>query len=300
MAADIRRQWRGKDTRSKAQELIDEGRQLALHNLSEFGSWPAELEHSPEKQQALFDMLEEFADKETPFYNPDEEVVDDVIEAALTETGLAHELDRPATCVSFVSCLECYVHTRLQYRWFLVEPVGSDDAPRITINSLIIPGDRTKEGTLVKGVSTLWFEIIKMLRDDPGSVSRIDCWKWEELLAGAYKHAGRDTVILTPKRGDGGVDVIVKWNDSACLRFLLLDQMKAYNPGHLIGIDTIREMKGVLLEHPEASKLMISTTSGFTSGAVKAARALSPRLELRPRDELLTWLASVAVEKQVQ
>ena len=35
------------------------------------------------------------------------------------------------------------------------EPPFSDDAPRITVHSLIVPGDKTNEGILVKGVSAL-------------------------------------------------------------------------------------------------------------------------------------------------
>ena len=172
----------------------------------------------------------------------------------------------------------------------------SNEAPRITVKALIIPGDKTKEGTLVKGVSALWFEIMRMIEADPDSIHQIDCWKWEELLAGAYKQDGWETVVLTPKRGDHGIDVIAEQKDWGKLRFLLLDQMKAYKPGHLIGPDEIREMKGVLLDHPEASKGLITTTADFTPGALEAAANLAPRLELRPREKLVEWLASVAVE----
>jgi hypothetical protein len=168
--------------------------------------------------------------------------------------------------------------------------------PRIILKTLVIAGDKTKEGTLVKGVTALWFEVIRLVENDPDSIHRIDCWKWEEILAGAYKLEGRDKVILTPKKGDKGIDVIVEWQDKSQLRFLLLDQMKAYKPRHLIGPDEIREMKGVLLDHPEASKALITTTADFTPGAFEAAAHLAPRLELRPRDRLLTWLVSVAVD----
>ena len=173
----------------------------------------------------------------------------------------------------------------------------SDAAPRIIVKALIIPGDRTKEGTLVKGVSALWFAMMRTIQADPDSIHQIGCWNWEELLAGAYKQDGWETVVLTPKRGDHGIDVIAKRKGFGQLRFLLLDQMKAYKPSHLIGPDEIREMKGVLLDHPEASKGLITTTADFTPGAIEAAANLAPRLELRPRDKLVEWLASVAVEE---
>jgi restriction system protein len=177
------------------------------------------------------------------------------------------------------------------------EPPFSDDAPRIVIRSLIIPGDRTKEGILVKGVSTLWFEILRRIKADPDLIHQIDCWKWEEIVAGAYNQEGWETVVLTPKRGDKGRDIIAERKDWGQLRFLLLDQVKSYAPDHLVGPDEIREMAGVLHRECRATKGIITTTSGFTPGAAEEAEYLFPRLELKPREKLLPWLASVAVER---
>jgi len=174
---------------------------------------------------------------------------------------------------------------------------GQATSARIIVKTLIIPGDKTKEGLLVRGVSKLWFQILRMIQSDPDSIHQIDCWKWEEILAGAYKQDGWETVVLTPKRGDHGIDVIAERKGWGQLRFLLLDQMKAYKPGHLIGPDEIREMKGVLLDHPEASKGLITTTADFTPGAMAAAANLAPRLELRSREKLVEWLLSAAGEE---
>lgn len=195
-----------------------------------------------------------------------------------------------ASVVLVFSCLNRKISAEIQKT-----PFFAPDAAHITIKALIIPGDRTKEGTLVKGVTALWFAMLRMIRANPNSIHQIDCWKWEELLAGAYKQDGWE-VVLTPKRGDHGIDVIAERKGWGQLRFLLLDQMKAYKPRHLIGPDEIREMKGVLLDHPEASKGLITTTADFTTGEIEAAANLAPRLELRPHDKVLEWLASVAVE----
>ncbi|MGA2620869.1 MAG: restriction endonuclease [Thermoguttaceae bacterium] len=176
------------------------------------------------------------------------------------------------------------------------EPPFSADSPRIIVKTLIIPGDKTKEGILVKGVSALWFKILRMIQDDPESIHQIDCWKWEEIVAGAYNQEGWEIVVLTPKRGDHGRDIIAKRKDWGQLRFLLLDQVKSYAPDHLVGPDEIREMAGVLHREQGATKGLITTTSGFTPGAVEEAQYLFPRLELKPRDKLLPWLASVVVE----
>lgn len=172
----------------------------------------------------------------------------------------------------------------------------SPPLPSIVLSTLIIPGDKTKEGLLVKGVSRAWFEILRHIQAAPEDIYRIDCWKWEEIIAGAYRQAGWQIVTLTPKRGDKGVDVIAE-GEFGQLRFLCLDQVKAYRPDHLVGPDEIREMKGVLLERPEASKAIVTTTSTFSPGASEEAKKLYPRLELKPHDELLRWLESLAEEE---
>jgi restriction system protein len=195
-----------------------------------------------------------------------------------------------------INLLTTYIRERVVLQ-IQNEPTFSNDALRIVIQSLIIPGDKTKEGTLVKGVSALWFEMMRLIRNDPDIIYHIDCWKWEEILAGAYKQDGWEIVTLTPKRGDKGIDVIAERTGLGQLRFLLLDQMKAYSPGHLVGPDEIREMKGVLLENPKASKGLITTTADFTPGALEEAEKQAPRLELRPRGKLISWLASVIVNE---
>lgn len=197
----------------------------------------------------------------------------------------------------FINLLTSYIQERVTTQ-IETERVFSESSPRLIVQSLIIPGDKTKTGTLVKGVSRLWFEIMQRIRENPDSIHDIDCWKWEEFLAGAYKQDGWEVVTLTPKRGDNGIDVIAERTGLGQLRFLLLDQMKAYNPDHRVGPDEIREMKGALMDYPEATKALITTTADFTPGALEASKTFFPRLELRARDELLAWLASIALGKQ--
>jgi restriction system protein len=196
----------------------------------------------------------------------------------------------------FLVYLSAYIREGVVVR-ILNEPSFSETAPRIVIQSLIIPGDKSKEGILVKGVSSFWFEMMRHIRSNPDIIYHLDCWKWEEMLAGAYKQDGWEIVTLTPKKGDKGIDIIAERSGFGQLRFLLLDQMKAYKPDHVVGPDEIREMKGVMLDHPEASKGLITTTANFSQGALDAAKNLSPRLELRPKDKLVSWLASIIIDE---
>jgi restriction system protein len=80
--------------------------------------------------------------------------------------------------------------------------------PEITIKALLEFGDRTKEGTLVRAVAIPWFEIVQRFRSNPEDIYHVDPRSWEEIIAGAYERAGFDEVILTPRSGDKGRDVV--------------------------------------------------------------------------------------------
>lgn len=192
---------------------------------------------------------------------------------------------------AFGDVLVEYVKASLVLSEIREERALSDDSPRIVLKSVIIPGGQSSEGEIVKAVSDLWFEIIARVRDDPSLMYKIDWRLWEEIVAGAYKQTGAETVILTPRSGDKGRDVIVRGRDGSRLRFLLLDQVKAYSPDHRVGPDDVLEMLGVLATEGGATKGIITTTSEFTEGAITAAKKFEPRLELKPRAKLLPWLA---------
>ena len=55
--------------------------------------------------------------------------------------------------------------------------------------------------------------------------------KWEELIAAAFDRSGYDEVILTPRSGDHGRDVIAIKKGIGTVR--IIDSVKAYKPGTL-------------------------------------------------------------------
>jgi len=164
----------------------------------------------------------------------------------------------------------------------------------LVIKALIVPGDKTKEGTLVRSVATPWFAIIELLKRNPDIVYEIGWRKWEEIVAGAYDKAGFD-VILTPRSGDQGRDVIASKPGIGCIR--IFDQVKAYGPGHLVTADEVRSMLGTITGSANVSKGVITTTSSFAPGVTEADNIkpfIPYRLELRAKDALIPWLTSLA------
>jgi restriction system protein len=170
--------------------------------------------------------------------------------------------------------------------------------PPILLQAVIEVGDRANEGQLVRAVALPWLEIVRRMRQDPRLIYELDWRKWEELVAGAWKNAGYD-VILTPRSGDGGRDVIATLPGAGRIR--LFDQVKRYGPDHLVTADEVRSMIGVLTAEGNVSKGFITTTSQFAPGIEKdvGIQGLTPyRIELRPREPLLAWLGELANESR--
>ena len=82
--------------------------------------------------------------------------------------------------------------------------------PEILLQVVIVPRAKTTEGQLIEAVALPWFDIIELLEKDPSIAFQISDRKWEELIAGAYERARFDSVILTPRSGDFGRDVIAE------------------------------------------------------------------------------------------
>jgi restriction system protein len=130
----------------------------------------------------------------------------------------------------------------------------------------VVPGQNTNEGQLIEAVAIPWFEIINALKTDPKIAFQISPRKWEEIIAGAYKRAGFDDVILTPRSGDLGRDVIASKTGLGVVR--IIDQVKAYKPGNLVTADDVRALMGVL-QGDGASKGFLTTTSDFAPNLCK-------------------------------
>jgi len=135
-----------------------------------------------------------------------------------------------------------------------------DRLASVFLQTVVIQGEKTHEGRLITEITLPWLEIIQILRRDPAAAYKISPRKWEEIIAGAYKKAGFDEVILTPSSGDYGRDIIAVKRGLGTIR--IIDQVKAYKPGHLVTADDVRALMGVL-QGGGASKGFLTTTSDF-------------------------------------
>jgi restriction system protein len=131
----------------------------------------------------------------------------------------------------------------------------------INLQSIIVPGAKVKDGLIVEAVAIPWTLIANMFAKDRNIIFTIDPRKMEELIAASYKEAGFDEVLLTPRSGDFGRDIIAVKKGFVTIR--IIDSVKAYKPGHLVDADDVRALLGVLSGEQNTSKGVVTTTSDF-------------------------------------
>lgn len=171
------------------------------------------------------------------------------------------------------------------------------DVTNMLMQAVVKAGSKTREGKLVEAVTLPWFDIIGLLKRDPRLAFQIPPDKWEEIVAGSYHKAGFDEVILTPRSGDLGRDVIAIKRGLGSVR--VIDQIKAYGPNHLVTADDVRALLGVL-QADGASKGFLTTTSGFAPRLpedILLAPWIGPRLELIDGKKLITRLSELALSR---
>jgi restriction system protein len=177
----------------------------------------------------------------------------------------------------------------------VLEAVGIVGSSVVVRNTILTFGGNNTDGRIVEAVALPWFEIICLLEKDPGQAYQIPPRTWEEIVAGCYTKLGF-SVTLTPHSGDLGRDVIVKKYIDGIGRIRVIDQVKAYKPGHLVTADSVRALVGVM-PTDFATKCIVTTTSDFAP-LVRTDRLIAPyipsRLELVNGTELLAKLKSAA------
>jgi restriction system protein len=170
----------------------------------------------------------------------------------------------------------------------------STDLPGILLQTVVELGPKTNDGHLIQAVTLPWFEIVAALQKNPAMAFQMTPRMWEEMIAGAYERAGFDEVILTPRSGDLGRDVIAIKRGLGTVR--VIDQVKANGPGRFVTADDVRALLGVL-DADGASKGFLTTTSDFAPRLPEdrlLKKYLGTQLELVNGTKLLARLKELA------
>jgi len=188
----------------------------------------------------------------------------------LTNFRLVHDAEQIATCYSV--------------------------SPTVLLRTALVRrGAMTPDGDEIHGPTATWFEISRQLRSDPEFRFEfpIDPIKFEEFLAGAHKLHGCDSVILTPRSGDRGRDVIAVSSRMGAMQ-RVLDQAKAHSPKNFVSANDVRAIFGVLSLDSSATKALITTTSDFAPGVADEFQRVIPyRLETKNGEQFLQWIRRI-------
>jgi len=160
-----------------------------------------------------------------------------------------------------------------------------------SFGSIITLEDNVEDGTRISLIKPIFSGLVETLRNDPDFIYKINSRVWEEIVAASYDKAGFDDVILTPRSGDLGRDVIAVKKGFGSIRFI--EQVKAYNPNHIVTAEEVRALLGVLQADHQATKAVFTTTSNFAPKILedKFIKPFVPfRLELLDKDRLIDRL----------
>jgi restriction system protein len=172
--------------------------------------------------------------------------------------------------------------------------------PDLVLSAITAAEEKTQEGLLVASTSIAWAAIVRRINGDWSKVTEITPDQWEEVIAGAYKVAGYDEVVLTPHSGDHGRDVIAIRRGVGSVK--IIGSVKAYKPGFIVGYDHIRAVLGVLAGERDASKAIITTTSNFPPKVMDdpfIAPFVPHRLELMNGEKTREWLMDLLKDREL-
>ena len=166
-----------------------------------------------------------------------------------------------------------------------------ETTPPFSFSTIVKVEKEVPDGQIITLVDPFYSELINAISINPELIYQIEPRKWEEIIAAAYDKAGFDKVILTPRSADYGRDVIAIKKGLGSVKFI--DQVKAYNAGHIVTADEVRSLLGVLQADQSASKGIFTTTSTFAP-KIKQDKLIRPfipyRLELVDKNKLLKRL----------
>lgn len=149
-------------------------------------------------------------------------------------------------------------------------------ADELLLGTLIDVDGESDEGAIVRMVAPAWLDLVRLIQANPRILDDMDSRKFEELIAGAYKRAGFDSVILTPRSGDHGVDVVAEKHGLGKVR--IVDQVKRFRPGTLVTANDVRALGFVTLADGRRTKGIVTTTSSFAP-RIESDRYLRPYLQ---------------------
>lgn len=138
-------------------------------------------------------------------------------------------------------------------------------------------------------VDRLPFRLLSKILKNPSEVRNITPRQFEEFIADLLSELGFKNVILTPRSGDGGKDIIASHSIQG-IPLTFYFECKKYAEDNKIQLDTMRSLLGTVAhDSRKVNKGILVTTSTFTKGCKEFILAES-RVDGKDYDGILGWI----------
>jgi HJR/Mrr/RecB family endonuclease len=166
------------------------------------------------------------------------------------------------------------------------------DNPDFSVIEAIDPeelpiGEDEKSSLII--VDRLPLRLLSKILRNPSEIRNITPRQFEEFIAALLSELGFNNVILTPRSGDGGKDVIASHSVQG-IPLTFYFECKKYAEGNKIQLDTMRSLLGTVAhDSRKVNKGILVTTSTFTKGCKEFILAES-RVDGKDYDGVLGWV----------
>lgn len=148
---------------------------------------------------------------------------------------------------------------------------------------------------LIVRADRLPFRVIRDILSDPRHMHDLTPRQFEEFIAEIVERLGFGNVILTPRSGDGGRDVIAS-KEVKGIPLTFYFECKKRTQGNKVQLDTLRALLGSVAHDARKANIgVLVTTSQFTRGC-KQLIASECRLDGKDYEGILGWIQQLNVQ----
>jgi len=139
--------------------------------------------------------------------------------------------------------------------------------------------------------------ILDQVLRSPESMRALSARDFERFIATLIDRLGFQDVIITPRSGDQGRDVLATMIMHG-IPMLFAFECKQYHPSNPVGPEVLRALLGTITHGPtKANKGVLVTTSTFTSGA-RSFILTEPSLDGKDFDGITSWMKEYARQRR--
>lgn len=187
---------------------------------------------------------------------------------------------------SYLGEVEIYWDEQEQHEEADYEPPESVEEQLIEV----VPADVLNQ---LKRVDFAPVSILDQVLRSPEAMRSLSAREFEQFVAVLIEKLGFESVVLTPRSGDHGRDVVATKLVHG-IPILFAFECKRYNPENPVGPGALRALLGTITyERTKANKGVLVTTSSFTSGA-RRFLLTEPAVEGRDFEGIIEWLREYA------